>query len=97
MLKTNYRFIVHLIRERGVEAPAAYPAGALPGDPPLRLVGGGPESGPPRERGIAREDEETAWRVAHAPLPEDRKGQLAHQLAMKKSDSSVAKVAVTLC
>jgi alkanesulfonate monooxygenase len=37
---------------------------------------------------IAREDEETAWRVAHARFPEDRKGQLTHQLAMKKSDSS---------
>ena len=37
---------------------------------------------------IAREDEGTAWRVAHARFPEDRKGQLTHQLAMKKSDSS---------
>lgn len=36
---------------------------------------------------IARRDEETAWAVAHARFPEDRKGQLTHQLAMKVSDS----------
>ena len=36
---------------------------------------------------IAREREEDAWRVAHARFPEDRGGQLTHQLAMKTSDS----------
>lgn len=36
---------------------------------------------------IAREDEELAWRTAHERFPEDRKGQLAHQLVMKVSDS----------
>src|SRR6266567_521952 len=36
---------------------------------------------------IAREDAEDAWRVARQRFPEDRKGQLAHQLAMKVSDS----------
>lgn len=36
---------------------------------------------------VAREDEEEAWEVAHARFPEDRKGQLTHQLAMKVSDS----------
>ena len=36
---------------------------------------------------ISREREEEAWEVAHARFPEDRKGQLAHQLAMKVSDS----------
>jgi len=36
---------------------------------------------------IARTDEETAWRVALERFPEDRKGQLTHQLAMKASDS----------
>ncbi len=36
---------------------------------------------------IAREDEERAWEVAEARFPEDRKGQLTHQLAMKTSDS----------
>jgi alkanesulfonate monooxygenase len=36
---------------------------------------------------IAREDEDEAWGVARARFPEDRKGQLTHQLAMKVSDS----------
>lgn len=36
---------------------------------------------------IARKDEEEAWRVAHARFPEDRRGQIAHQVAMKVSDS----------
>ncbi len=37
---------------------------------------------------IAREREADAWAVARARFPEDRKGQLTHQLAMKVSDSS---------
>ncbi len=36
---------------------------------------------------IARPDDETAWAVAYARFPDDRKGQLTHQLAMKVSDS----------
>lgn len=36
---------------------------------------------------IAREREEEAWRVAEARFPGDRRGQIAHQLAMKVSDS----------
>ena len=36
---------------------------------------------------IAREDEDEAWRIARTRFPEDRKGQLTHQLAMKVSDS----------
>src|SRR6266566_4052655 len=36
---------------------------------------------------IAREDAGEAWAVARARFPEDRKGQLTHQLAMKVSDS----------
>lgn len=36
---------------------------------------------------IAREHENDAWSVAHARFPEERKGQLTHQLAMKTSDS----------
>ena len=36
---------------------------------------------------IARETEAEAWRVARARFPEDRKGQLTQQLAMKVSDS----------
>lgn len=37
---------------------------------------------------IARESSEEAWMIAHQRFPEDRKGQLTHQLAMKISDSS---------
>ncbi|HKB74112.1 MAG TPA: LLM class flavin-dependent oxidoreductase [Burkholderiales bacterium] len=37
---------------------------------------------------IARPEDAEAWSVAHARYPEDRKGQLTHQLAMKVSDSS---------
>ena len=36
---------------------------------------------------IARSSEKEAWRIAHERFPEDRKGQLTHQLAMKRSDS----------
>lgn len=36
---------------------------------------------------IARHDEREAWTVARARFPEDRKGQVTHQLAMKTSDS----------
>ena len=36
---------------------------------------------------IARADGDEAWRVAEARFPEDRKGQLTHELAMKVSDS----------
>jgi len=37
---------------------------------------------------IARASESEAWSVAEARFPEDRKGQLTHQLAMKVSDSA---------
>ncbi len=36
---------------------------------------------------IARETAKEAWHVAHQRFPENRKGQLQHQLAMKTSDS----------
>ena len=36
---------------------------------------------------VARATAQEAWQVAHARFPEDRKGQLAHKLAMKVSDS----------
>jgi alkanesulfonate monooxygenase len=36
---------------------------------------------------IAREDPEQAWRVAYERFPEDRRGQIAHGLAMRGSDS----------
>ena len=37
---------------------------------------------------IARANSEDAWSVARTRFPEDRKGQLTHQVAMKVSDSS---------
>jgi alkanesulfonate monooxygenase len=37
---------------------------------------------------IARADENEAWRVAFARFPEDRKGQITYQFAMKVSDSA---------
>lgn len=37
---------------------------------------------------ITRESSDEAWETAHQRFPEDRKGQLTHQLAMKVSDSS---------
>ncbi|PYQ34269.1 MAG: alkanesulfonate monooxygenase [Acidobacteria bacterium] len=36
---------------------------------------------------IARPEGREAWKIARARFPEDRKGQLTHQLAMKVSDS----------
>jgi alkanesulfonate monooxygenase len=36
---------------------------------------------------ITREDEAQAWQIARRRFPEDRKGQLTHQLAMNVSDS----------
>ena len=54
--------------------------------------GGETEAAPPT-RGIrigimAREDSDEAWRAAYARFPDDRRGRLAHALAMKTSDSS---------
>jgi alkanesulfonate monooxygenase len=37
---------------------------------------------------ISRSDADTAWDVAHERFPPDRRGQIAHQVAMKKSDST---------
>jgi alkanesulfonate monooxygenase len=36
---------------------------------------------------VARDDREHAWRVAYERFPPDRKGQIAHRLAMQVSDS----------
>jgi alkanesulfonate monooxygenase len=59
-------------------------------EPPERCTPG--ETPPEGPRGvrvgvIARADEDEAWAVAFERFPEDRKGQLTHQLAMKVSDS----------
>jgi len=37
---------------------------------------------------VARKDSDEAWKVAFERFPEDRQGQLTHQLAMKVSDSA---------
>jgi alkanesulfonate monooxygenase len=37
---------------------------------------------------VARDSEKQAWEVAWKRFPEDRKGQIAHELAMKVSDSA---------
>lgn len=58
------------------------PAKECQGEPPDESVDSGIRVGI-----ISREREEEAWEVAHTRFPEDRKGQLAHQLAMKVSDS----------
>jgi alkanesulfonate monooxygenase len=36
---------------------------------------------------VAREDAADAWKVAEERFPSDRKGQIAHSMAMKASDS----------
>lgn len=58
------------------------PPGDYENDPPDDNINSGVRVGI-----IAREDEDEAWRIAHERFPEDRKGELAHQLAMRTSDS----------
>ncbi len=74
---------------------AAHRLGAIPVEypkPPAEYAGVAPANDGPshgiRIGIIARPTESEAWSVAHARFPEDRKGQLTHQLAMKVSDSS---------
>jgi alkanesulfonate monooxygenase len=58
------------------------PPGDYENDPPDENLNSGVRVGI-----IARDDADEAWRIAHARFPSDRKGELAHQLAMKTSDS----------
>lgn len=58
------------------------PAHECEKDPPPAGVAAGVRVGV-----IARDDEAESWRVARERFPEDRRGQLTHQLAMKTSDS----------
>lgn len=77
--------------EAGRAAARALGATAIEYPKPAQDCAGGPcEAG--EQRGIrvgviAREREEEAWALARARFPEDRRGQLARQLAMKVSDS----------
>ena len=54
--------------------------------PPEECVAGGGACGL-RIGIVARDTEDEAWAVAEACYPEDRKGQIAHQIATKVSDS----------
>jgi alkanesulfonate monooxygenase len=70
---------------------AARAIGAVPvkyPEPPgeEEAIAGGAEFGV-RIGIIARDTEDEAWRIAHERFPEDRKGQIAHAVAMKVSDS----------
>lgn len=59
------------------------PPGEYENDPPDENINSGVRVGI-----VTREDEDEAWRIANERFPEqDRKGELAHQLAMKTSDS----------
>ncbi len=76
----------------GMAAARALGATAVkyPG-PPAEDPGGLEADGTPtgiRVGIIARQDGGEAWRLARERFPEDRKGQLTHELAMKVSDSA---------
>jgi alkanesulfonate monooxygenase len=75
-------------------SPAGLAAAEAIGATPVKYPKG-PDDEEEREEGpagirvgiIARDDGDEAWRVAEERFPEDRKGQIAHALAMKVSDS----------
>ena len=75
----------------GLEAARAIGATAVKYPrPPKAYAGGSPAEGigcGVRVGIVARESEAKAWEVAQARFPADRGGQIAHQLAMKISDS----------
>jgi alkanesulfonate monooxygenase len=74
-----------LAAAKAIEATAVKypkPPGEYENDPPDENINSGVRVGI-----IARDSEDEAWRIAHERFPEDRKGELAHQLAMKTSDS----------
>jgi alkanesulfonate monooxygenase len=77
--------------EAGIAAARAIGATAIEYPKPAEECGDGAAAdGVPhgiRVGIIARAAEQDAWDAARARFPEDRKGQLAHQLAMKVSDS----------
>jgi alkanesulfonate monooxygenase len=75
----------------GMEAAEAIGATAVKYPKPSDEEEGVSDSGIPRGIRvgiIARESSDEAWSVARARFPEDRRGQVTHQLAMKTSDSS---------
>jgi alkanesulfonate monooxygenase len=85
-------FFVSGSSEAGMNAAAALGALAIQYPQPAGTYGAGTFS-PDQRRGvrvgiIARENADLAWQVADERFPPDRRGQIAHQLAMKTSDSS---------
>lgn len=58
------------------------PPGEYENEPPEEMIDSGVRVGI-----ITREGEDEAWGIAHERFPQDRKGELTHQLAMKVSDS----------
>jgi len=77
--------------EAGLDAARALDATAIKyPKPPKECEGDTPVDGLKsgiRVGIIARENEDLAWDVAEQRFPEDRKGQITHQVAMKVSDS----------
>jgi len=72
--------------ETGVTA-IQYPKPASQSEEPVGDVGNADLSTGVRVGIIARSTSEEAWNVAQERFPDDRRGQLANQLAMKTSDS----------
>jgi alkanesulfonate monooxygenase len=85
-------FFVSGSSEAGMNAAAALDAVAIEYPQPAGTYGPR-SSSPDQKRGvrvglIARKSADLAWQVAKERFPPDRRGQIAHQLAMKTSDSS---------
>lgn len=75
--------------EAGARAARALGATAIEyPKPPGECAAGGTGPRGVRIGIVARDSDDEAWAAAHARYPEDRKGQLAHQLAAKVSDSA---------
>jgi alkanesulfonate monooxygenase len=78
--------------DAGLAAARALGATAVQYPEPAEKVAAQPPSGVAacgiRVGIIAREDPAAAWRIARERFPEDRRGKLTHELAMKLSDSA---------
>jgi alkanesulfonate monooxygenase len=77
--------------EAGLAAAKALDATAIQYPQPVKEYKGRPSGGVGhsgmRIGIIARDTADEAWRIARERFPEDRKGQITHQVAMKVSDS----------
>lgn len=86
-------FLISGSSPAGRQAAAAIGATAVEYPGPPGTADAGEPAGPSPGRGIrigiiARDDAEQAWRAAWQRFPDDRRGRIAHALAMKTSDSS---------